>query len=87
MAGNRVPLALPHLADVISSWQCVGGRAACLPAGEQGTPVQFRDGPAAVTERHQARPFLAIVAVPSGAIRDEKAGRCSSSEVRRPTNT
>ena len=43
--------------------RCVGGRIASAgSADKQGTPVQNRDGPAAVTERKKDGPiYLAIV--------------------------
>ena len=57
-------------------------------ADEQGTPVEIRDGPAAVTECHEENRLSCHCRcdhVTGGRLRDEKAG-FSSSEVRRPTS-
>ena len=70
----------------------VGARLLLVPT-QQGTPVRFRDGPAAVTKalstgkgaaKHSRKPLFALSRT-FGT--NEKAGFAVSLGVRRPTNT
>lgn len=49
--------------------------------------MQFRNGPAAVTERFESFPFRKPLSILGRGPIDEKAGRARCSEVRRPTST